>query len=104
MAKELSGQVTVTTAGVAVQGPSTPTGRVFALKAHPDNNGIIWFGNDGNDDVTGSNGFPLEAGEGCIIDMRALFFGDSDVAFKSLEELWFDASKNAQKVCWHRLA
>ena len=104
MADVLTGQVTVSTSGTAVQGPSTPTGRVFALKAHPSNTGVIWWGNDGADDVTEDNGFPLEAGEGCVVDLRAIRHGESDVNFENLSAVWFDASKNGEIVCWARLA
>lgn len=89
----LSGQITVTTAGTAVQGPSTPTARYFAIKAHPDNTGIIWVGSDGEGDVASTNGFPLEAGEGVVVDAKETGNG-------SLSAHWFDASVNGEKACW----
>lgn len=87
----LSGQVTVTTTGTAVQGPSTPTGRLFAIKAHQDNTDVIWVGNDGAGDVASGNGFPLNAGEGVVVDGP------------TLNKLWFDADVNGEKACWFRL-
>lgn len=84
-----SGQITVTTAGTAVQGPATPTGRWFVLAAHPDNTNDVWVGNDGADDVTASNGFGLAAGDAVAVEVR-----------RSLDELWFDADTNGEKVCW----
>ena len=91
MAKLLSGQITITTAGTAVQGPSAPTGSNFFLKAHPDNTNDVWVGNDGADDVTADNGFPLGS-EGLAIRVG------------SLDELWFDADTNGEKVCWYKLS
>lgn len=84
-----SGQITVAAAGTAVAGPSTPLGRRFALKAHPDNTDTVWIGNDGENDVTSSNGFPLDPGEGVIVEVR-----------RSLAEFYIDADANGGKVCW----
>ena len=84
----LSGQITVTTAGTAVQGPAVPGGGSFAIKAHPDNTDTVWVGNDGAGDVTSSNGFPLDAGEGIVFQVD------------NLAELWFDADVNGEKFCW----
>ena len=95
----LSGQITVTTAGTAVQGPSTPAGKIFALKAHPDNTDTVWFGNDDADDVTSSNGFPLNPGEGVTIDIDAI----ETTPASNLAALWFDADVNGEKICWLKL-
>lgn len=83
----LSGQITVTTAGTAEQGPSTPGAVTVALKAHPDNTDAVWVGNDGADDVSASSGFPLDPGEGVVVP------GD-------LEKYWFDADVSGEKLCW----
>ena len=89
MAKALSGQITIATAGTAVQGPSSPRGREFILKAHPDNTGVVYVGNDGSGDVTASNGFALDAGDHIRVTVR-----------RSLAELWFDTDNNNDKVTW----
>ncbi len=83
----LSGQITVTTAGTAVQGPTTPDADQFAIKAHPDNTDVIWIGNS-SEDVSSINGFPLNAGEGLV------------VSGPTLDKFWFDADVNGEKVCW----
>ena len=83
----LSGQITVTTAGTAVVGTSTPGAVRVAVKAHPDNADTVWVGNDGADDVAASNGFPLNPGEG--VALRG-----------NLNQYWFDADGNGDKVCW----
>jgi len=83
----LSGQLTITTAGTAVQGTATPTAVRVAVKAHPDNAGTVWWGNDGAGDVTSSNGFPLDPGEGVVLR-------------GNLNQYWFDADSNGDKVCW----
>jgi len=88
MAVHRSGQITVTTAGTAVQGPATPQGSVFALRAHPDNTGDVWVGNDGSDDVTKDNGYPLSATADLLIHTS------------SLRDVWFDADVNGEKACW----
>lgn len=86
MATALSGLITVTTAGTAVQGPTT-AGYACAVKAHPDNSDTIWVGQDGNDDVSASNGFPLNPGEGIILN-------------GNLSRYWFDADVNGEKACY----
>jgi hypothetical protein len=87
MADVLSGQITVTTAGTAVAGPSTSRAAAVAVKAHPDNADTVWIGNDGAGDVTAANGFPLNPGEGVVVP------GD-------LENYRFDADSNGDKLCW----
>ena len=86
-----SGQITIATAGTAVQGSDTGGGSAFYIKALSGNSGLVYVGNDGADDVTSSNGFELSAG---------------DVVFYEgiLENLWFDAAINGDKVCWFRAA
>ena len=91
MSAILSGQITVTTAGTAVQGTDTITGGDFILKAHPDNSDTIWVGNDGAEDITASNGFPMSPGESLIINTP------------NLSKYWFDADSSGDKVCWIRL-
>ena len=89
-----SGQITVTTAGTAVQGNNIVTREPlgFLLKALSTNSGKIYVGNDGSDDVTSTNGFELSAGDPPIY-----------VEASNLNELWFDASVNGCKVCWIRV-
>jgi hypothetical protein len=86
----LSGQVTVTTAGTAVQGTSQ-VGHLFAVKAHPDNTDAVWVGNDDAGDVTSSNGYPLDAGETVVLVLG------------NLNQAWFDADVSGEKVCWIRI-
>lgn len=93
MARARSGQVTVTTSGTAVQGPTFPGAannkRVrFYIKAHPGNTDTVWIGEDGGGDVASGNGFPLNVGEGMEVELN------------SLSELWFDASSSGDIICW----
>lgn len=83
----LSGIITVVTAGTAVPGTATPGAIAVALKAHPSNTGSIWLGNDGAGDVASSNGFPLDPGEGIILQ------GD-------LAQYFIDAAVSGEKVCY----
>ena len=84
-----SGQITITTAGTAVQGVDTDGGNGFYIKALAGNTGIVYVGNDGAGDVTSANGFELSAGD-------VVFFEGV------LENLWFDAATDGDKVCWFR--
>jgi hypothetical protein len=81
-----SGQITVTTAGTAVQG-TDQSAHLVALKAHPDNTDAVWVGNVSGD-VSNANGFPIDTGETVI------------VVVSNLNELWFDADVNGEKICW----
>jgi hypothetical protein len=87
-----SGLITVTTAGTAVKGTSVKSvAQGFAVKAHPDNTDTVWVGNDGAEDVAATNGFPLNPGEGLVVQAH------------DLNELWFDADVSGEKICWFRL-
>ena len=85
----LSGQITVTTAGTAVQG-SNVSGNLFALKAHPDNADSAWVG-EASGDVANTNGYPLDPGESIVLELA------------NLNHLWFDAETNGDRVCWLKL-
>jgi hypothetical protein len=85
-----SGQVTVTTAGTAVRGDSEP-GILWAIRAHPDNSGAIFIGDDGSGDVSSTTGYALDPGDGVVL-RRA-----------SLSALWFDAENDGNIACWLKL-
>ena len=84
----LSGQVTVTSAGTAVQAGTDEGIRTYVLRAHPDNSGDIAIGNDGANDVTTSNGLLLKS-----TDPPFVYHG-------KLSELYVDADTNGEKLCW----
>ena len=84
-----SGQITVSTAGTAVQGPAT-TGLLVAVKAMAGNTGLVYVGNDDAADVTALNGFELSQGEGVVVR-------------KGLAALWFDAATSGDKLSWLEL-
>jgi len=88
MAQIKAGQVTVVTAGTAVSFPAR-SGNIFSLVAHPSNAGTIWIGNDGVDDVTSDNGYPLTPGGAPLV-----------LAVINLDQLRIDASTSGDKVCW----
>ena len=93
----LAGQITVTTSGTAVQGTDVPAwqpaeaGGGFFVFALSTNTGNCYVGNDGAGDVTSSNGFELIKGS------TPMF-----VRASNLNEYWFDALNNGDKVCWIR--
>lgn len=82
-----AGQVTVTTAGTAVQGPDVPGGQ-FLLKAAPANTNPIWIGDS---TVSATVGLGLKAADAGVY-----------VNVTNLKLLWFDATTNGEKVCWIR--
>lgn len=85
----VSGQITVTTAGTAVQGTDVTLNNGVWLAALGGNTGNCYVGNDGANDVTATNGFELVKGVTFI-----------HVTVRNLNELWFDAATNGDKVCW----
>ncbi len=86
-----SGQITVTTAGTAVQGPATKPGE-YLIRGMPANSGAyVYFGNDGSEDVSATTGYTLGSGEQAI------------VVVNSLSDLWFDATTNGDKIAWLHL-
>lgn len=59
---------------------------VVALKAEPDNTSTIWIGDE---NVSTTTGFPLDAGETIVIAVDG-----------NLEVLYGIAETNGDKVCW----
>jgi hypothetical protein len=85
----LSGQKTVTTAGIAVALGTQAIGGPLAVKALAANTGVVVVGNDGASDVTTANGFQLSAGEVIIFDHVA-----------HLGNICLDSAVNGEGVCW----
>lgn len=85
-----SGQITVTTAGTAVQGPDVP-GECFLLKAAPANTNPVWIGN-ASGTVAATSGLGLKAADNGI-----------EIAVTNLKLLWFDATTSGEKICWLRV-
>ena len=91
MARAYSGQITVATAGTAVQGPATGQG-IFLLAASVANTGdYCYVGEDGAGDVSSTTGFVLEKSTN-----QVYFNGD-------LNSLYFDSDTSGDKVCWLRM-
>lgn len=88
--RAITGQVTVETAGTAVQGPDVALENGVIIKALSGNSGLGYVGNDGDDDVTSGNGFELSAGD------------QVPVMVSNLNELYFDVASNGDKFCWLR--
>jgi hypothetical protein len=84
----VSGQITVTTAGTAVQGGNVELSNGVYVKALAGNTGVVYVGNDGAGDVAAGNGFQLSAGE--VVPVQV----------SNLNQLWFDAATNGDKFCW----
>jgi hypothetical protein len=89
MAQQASGQVTVATAGTEVRGPAL-RGTEWLIAALSTNTGVIYVGEDGAGAVSATTGFPLKPGD--IIRVRA----------QNLNQLWFDATVNGEKVAFLR--
>lgn len=86
---DLSGQVTVTTAGTAVQGPDV-RGSMFAFKPHHDNTDAAFIGNVSLD-ISNTTGFVLSVGETIVMSIT------------NLNQLWFDTDVSGEKVTWLRI-
>ena len=86
-----SGQINIASAGTAVQGPDEQC-RHVAIKALSGNTGVAFVGNDGAGDVSSANGFELAATDDAII-----------LHVNNLQDLWFDASNNDDKLCWIKI-
>ena len=85
---QLSGQITVTTAGTAVQGPNVAGTNGFYVRALDDNLLQVFVGNDGADDVTSSNGYELSPGESIVAHID------------NMNELFVDSLVDNDGVCW----
>ena len=88
MARIYSGQITVTTAGTAIQGTSTVKYTGFFIRALSGNTGNVYLGNDGAGDVTSSNGHELAPGDQIYIECP------------NLSDLYFDAATGGDKFSW----
>ncbi len=89
MAGQVSGQITVTTAGTAVQGPNLQVNGYVQFVANPNNTDTVWVGNDGAGDVAATTGFPLlQTGNAVVRRVNNLL------------DLWFDADVNGEKICY----
>ena len=84
----ISGQITVTTAGTAVQGSNVLLENGVYVRALSGNTGVVYVGNDGAGDVDSANGYELSPGEAIAIQVR------------NMNELYFDAATNGDKFCW----
>lgn len=87
----MSGRITVTTAGTAVAGPNLSG--TFLLMADPGNTGTyMYIGNDGANDVTSANGYPVEKG-----DKDRLWEGN-------LANLRVDSDTNGDKLAYLKIS
>ena len=92
MAGQITGQVTVTTAGTAVQGPDLNVQSYVLFTAHHDNTDTAWVGNDGAGDVSATTGFPLR-----IVSASA---NTISLWVNNLKDVWFDVDVSGEVVCY----
>jgi hypothetical protein len=85
---QVSGQITVTTAGTEVQGPDIAGSNGFYVKALAGNTGVVYVGNNGAGVVSSTTGFQLDKSNVILIQVE------------NLNELWFDAATSGDKLCW----
>lgn len=86
----LSGVITVTTAGTAVQGPDSLPG-TYVIRPDPANVGqFVYVGNDGEDDVSATTG--LKMGYGSL----------ATIVTPNLNLYYFDADVDGDKLTWVR--
>lgn len=84
----ISGQITVTTAGAAVQGDDIALDNGVYIGGLSSNTGKVYVGNDGEDDVSATTGFELGAGESILVHVS------------NLSQLFFDAAQNGEGFSW----
>ena len=80
-----SGQITVS----GVTNFPDVTCQVALIKAHPDNTGVIYVGNDGSNSVSETTGYPIAAGEALTIVLEG-----------NLEELYAFPSVDYDVAAW----
>jgi hypothetical protein len=85
----LSGQKIVTAAGSAEALGDQPIHGSLTVKALAANTGLIFIGNDGNNDVDGGSGFQLAAGDQITFEFTG-----------NLADLFIDSAVNGEGVCW----
>ena len=86
VASAISGQITVTTPGTAVQGPNVALTNGAWIKALKANTGLMYIWHATGD---GRTGYELSA------DQSA-----PPIQVTNLNQLWIDASVGGEKVCW----
>ena len=84
----MSGQTTVTTAGTEVILNANQACRSVVIKALSTNTGIMYVGNDGDNAVSSSTGYPLSAKDYVVLEVL------------NLNNIYVDASVNGEKVAW----
>lgn len=85
---QISGQITVTTAGTEVQGPDISLPNGVYIKALAGNTGVMYVGNNGSGVVSSSTGFQLDKSN--LIHLN----------IENLNQIWVDAATSGDKVCW----
>lgn len=94
MVNQISGQITVTTAGTAVSGTASIVPGLFEFTPVHGNTGTYCYvGNDGADDVSSSTGYHIKK------DGSPLVLSCDDLA-----QLYFDSDTNGDKIAWLRIA
>jgi len=89
MAGQISGQVTVATAGTAVTGPDLDVNGYVYFMTVPANTDVVYVGNDGSNDVASTTGYPL------------LTTGNTVMRWvQNLENLYFDAAVSGEKIAY----
>lgn len=92
-ASPLTGQVTVTTAGTAVQGSSIASPNGFMIFMKPQNTSYGYVGNNGAGDVSSSNGVIMEPTKIPIIV----------AGVDNLNKLWFDTAVSGEGFTWMKM-
>jgi len=94
MANQISGQITVTTAGSAVPGPSSIQPGLFEFTpVHGNTGDYCYVGNDSANDVSSSTGYHIKK-DGTPLLM----------AINDLSKVYFDSDTNGDKIAWVRVA
>jgi len=91
MGKQLSGQIVIATAGTETKGPDIAlVNKAVIIRAMSTNSGVVYLGgNTSATDFATTDGYELAANKEVVLESIA-----------NLNEVWFDAATNGDKLCW----
>ena len=87
--KKMSGSITISGSSAAVPLGTGTCQKAIWIHASASNGGVIYIGNDGNDTVSATTGFSMDAGDTIVLDY-----------VKKLEQVYVHASAGSQVVSY----
>lgn len=87
---QITGQITVTTAGTPVQGPDISAPDGFFIRGMTANTGALFVVGSANSSYASTMGYELDPSQADLWQVE------------NLNELYFDAATSGNKACWHK--